>query len=228
MTYPDYVWYACYGSNLCRERLMIYISGGRLPGGEREYPGARNDAPPSDDRPFTIGHSLYFAHRSSAWNGGGVAFVRVQPSPDAATYARLYRITGEQFSDIFGEENRYPDFNRYDWREILTKPSTSLLGNRWYGTILNFGKLNDEPVLTFTWDPRRAAIPYNPPNASYLQRIAAGLSACHGLPHGAIVDYLANREGIRGALAREEVERMLEVDLPLRLQSDWPSRGNAS
>jgi len=42
--------YASYGSNLCMERLLCYVQGGRLPGmleSLPDYPGCRDPTPPS-------------------------------------------------------------------------------------------------------------------------------------------------------------------------------------
>ncbi len=210
MNPPSYVWYACYGSNLCRDRFMIYLAGGQAPGSTRVYPGTRDQTPPTDDRPFTIPRELYFAQASPTWNGGGVAFVTEEPVDGAVTYARLYRITSKQFAGVFAEENGGRPNAGIDWGAVLANPATPVLRERWYGTILNLGEVDSDPVLTFTWDAPRTSIPYNIPAPAYLQRIASGLSICHGLPHKAIVDYLAARPGLRDTHTRDDVVRMLD------------------
>ena len=41
-----YVWYACYGSNLLRERFMLYIQGGFCRFNNREYTPCNDKSAP--------------------------------------------------------------------------------------------------------------------------------------------------------------------------------------
>ena len=43
------VWYASYGSNMCRDRLLAYLLGGRPEGARRSYVGSRTPEEPADD-----------------------------------------------------------------------------------------------------------------------------------------------------------------------------------
>ena len=40
------VWYACYGSNLLKERFLCYIRGGRPIGAQRTFYGCKNKKEP--------------------------------------------------------------------------------------------------------------------------------------------------------------------------------------
>ena len=97
------LWYAAYGSNLARDRFEAYLFGGRPAGATRHYPGARDPSPPLDDRPLLLPGRLFFAGDSPTW-GGGIAFY--DADGEGTVYARAYRITTEQFSDLAAQEMR--------------------------------------------------------------------------------------------------------------------------
>ncbi len=44
----DYVWYACYGSNLLYERFKCYILGGTFNGNGRYHDGCQDKTLPKD------------------------------------------------------------------------------------------------------------------------------------------------------------------------------------
>jgi len=48
----DYVWYACYGSNINTQRFMLYIEGGEgnVEGTLLNEDGARDKSPPVEER----------------------------------------------------------------------------------------------------------------------------------------------------------------------------------
>ena len=66
----DYVWYACYGSNLAQGRFLCYLQGGQYPGNRKAYKGARNKAAPTHSEKYTLNHPLYFAKEAHIWGGG--------------------------------------------------------------------------------------------------------------------------------------------------------------
>ena len=95
------VYYVSYGSNLRRERLDIYINGGKLPSmlaSAAAYPGCGNRAPPRAALNVRLPHRLRYRLESPTW-GGGVCFLDydealtdrgvrvVSPSPSAAAAA---------------------------------------------------------------------------------------------------------------------------------------------
>lgn len=86
----EYVWYACYGSNINRTRFMRYIN------------GCRDTTPPVEDRPFTFPHNIYFAKSSKQWDCCGVAFL--DDSKQGSAYGRIYKITREQYEQVKEQE----------------------------------------------------------------------------------------------------------------------------
>ena len=90
MTNSEYVWYACYGSNLCQERFMRYIS------------NCSDPTPPCEDRPYAFRHSIYFAKKAYTWQNGGKAFL--DDSCPGYAHGRIYRITLKQFHEIMLKE----------------------------------------------------------------------------------------------------------------------------
>lgn len=91
-TEPDYVWYACYGSNISKIRFMKYIE------------NCSDKTPPVEDRPFIFDHNIYFAKSSSRWNDGGIAFL--DDTCDGCAYGRIYKITKAQFDEVKKQEGR--------------------------------------------------------------------------------------------------------------------------
>ena len=77
-----YVWYACYGSNLLKERFMGYILGGGIKG----EGGCRDKTPPIKEMQITISHVLYFSKRSSKRRAG-----LLRPLPVARKLRKKYQ-----------------------------------------------------------------------------------------------------------------------------------------
>ena len=136
------LWYAAYGSNLARDRLEAYLSGGRPAGATRHYPGARDPSPPIDDRPLLLPGRLFFAWKSPTW-GGGIAFY--DADADGTVYARAYRITAEQFSDLAAQEMRRDPGAELDLSQVLAQRRHSYGPGR-YETLHLVGELDDLPV----------------------------------------------------------------------------------
>ena len=82
----EYVWYACYGSNVNRNRFMEYVN------------RCGDKTPPVEDRPYVFKHSLYFAKAAARWDNGGKAFL--DDMHPGKTYGRIYKITKKQFEDV--------------------------------------------------------------------------------------------------------------------------------
>lgn len=59
----DYVWYACYGSNISSARFMRYIN------------SCTDKTPPVEARAYEFPHNIYFAAESKTWKGKAVAFL---------------------------------------------------------------------------------------------------------------------------------------------------------
>ena len=87
-----YVWYACYGSNINRERFMRYIN------------NCTDRTKPAEDRPYEFAHPVFFAGTSSIWGGKGKVFL--DDTADGHAFGRIYKITGEQYREVKGYEGR--------------------------------------------------------------------------------------------------------------------------
>ncbi|MGX1752144.1 hypothetical protein [Sphingobacterium sp. NPDC055346] len=57
----DKVWYACYGSNLLKDRFYCYIQGGQPAGANTIYEGCTDKSLPIDEENIIINAELYFA-----------------------------------------------------------------------------------------------------------------------------------------------------------------------
>lgn len=146
-----YVWYASYGSNILKERFMCYIQGGYCHYNKRFYKGCSDKSAPLEDRPIEIPYGLYFGNESSAWEGGGVAFIDPQPNTGKKTLGRMYLITEEQFDEVHQQEGN---------------------GANWYGEVLELGTADGYKIKTFTCKERR---PANRPSGEYHLVLSRGL-----------------------------------------------------
>jgi hypothetical protein len=120
----EYVWYACYGSNISEDRLMIYINGD-INGNFAKSDGCRDKSKPIESKSYIIRRRLYFAKHSLKWNGG-VAFLNYRSL--GKIYGKIYKIKKSQFIDILNQEQRLKD----------------------YDTIIYIGKYKKVPIYTFT------------------------------------------------------------------------------
>ena len=107
---------------------------------------------------------------------------------EGTVYARAYRITAEQFSDLAAQEMRRAPGLELDLSEVLTRRRHAYGPGR-YETLHLVGQLDDLPVLTFTAPEGHGLIPC-PPAPAYLDTIARGLRECHGLSDAAAAAYL--------------------------------------
>ena len=92
----DYIWYACYGSNINKSRFMNYID------------RCRDTTPPVEDRPFEFDHPVFFAGKSKIWGGKGKAFLDVEK--DGHAFGRTYMITRDQYAEV--KEMEGSDYRR--------------------------------------------------------------------------------------------------------------------
>ena len=137
------VWYACYGSNLRRDRFLCYLQGGRPEGARRRYPGARDTTVPADDRPMTLPGSIVFGWDSPTW-GGGIAFYDAEA--EGATLARAYLVTDQQFADVAAQEMHREPGDDLDLAHVL-EHSRHVVGPGRYESLLLVGELEGHPVL---------------------------------------------------------------------------------
>lgn len=86
----EYVWYACYGSNMSKERFMKYIR------------RCSDTTEPVEEEAMFLPYSIYFAYNSSTWSQGGVAFL--DDTQSGLAYGRRYKIKSSQFHEIMRME----------------------------------------------------------------------------------------------------------------------------
>jgi hypothetical protein len=186
------VWYVSYGSNMSAARLACYIRGGRPSGGRRSNPGARDRRLPTRSIPVDLPGTVYFAGESPQW-GGGVAFY--DHATPGYTAARGYLVTAEQLSDIAAQEMyRVPQADD-PLEQVVLSP---LGGGRYevgpgrYETLLEVGRFDDLPLLTFT-SPHglEHAVPTRP-SPAYLQMMATGLRESRAWDDQRVWAYLAS------------------------------------
>lgn len=186
------VWYVSYGSNMSRTRLGCYIEGGRPPGSLRHHDGARDRTMPVEDIPVMLPGSLYFAGESTTW-GGGVAFYdHDTPGP---TPARAYRITVPQFVDVAAQEmHRIPDPDDPLEGVILDglPDARHRAGPGEYETLIEVGRHDGLPMLTFTAPHGRESVPHTHPRPAYLAMLAEGLREAHGWSEEEIAEHFSS------------------------------------
>lgn len=198
------VWYVAYGSNLCRGRFRCYLEGGRPAGSGRAHPPSRDPSPPADDRPVVLPHRLYFAGRSTSWDGGGVAFVDPEPGGGEAP-ARAYRVTREQLADVYaGENGLEPGLVVPD--EAFVGPVHDLGEGRPYRLLVRTEDVDGQSAFTVTGPSRRD---HAAPSVDYLRHIVQGLEESHQMRVDEAVDHLLTCPGIRGHFGREDLTAIL-------------------
>lgn len=169
-----YVWYACYGSNLLKERFLHYIKGGVCRFNGVDYHGCTDKSDPLEDRPIILKHELYFGNRSGIWDNGGVAFLNPIRDENAETLGRMFLITEEQLKEVQSQE-----------------------GLGWYNKLVDLGFEEGIPVKTFT---HSTVFNINQPSQKYLSIIKEGLLETYpSMPDRQISSYIRDH-----ILPREE------------------------
>lgn len=194
------VWYAAYGSNLCRDRFLYYLHGGCPPGARRTYPGSRDATAPVRDAAVTIPGGLRFVGESLTWGGGLAVYDRDAPGEVAA---RAYLISAGQFADVVAQETRSEPGLDIDLTPV-TETGTHTFGPGHYQTLAHVGTHEGQPMLTFT-SGRLPELVDNAPSEVYLRTIAAGLAESHGWSSGRIGRYLAAFPGAAGTWTPESI-----------------------
>lgn len=194
------VWYVSYGSNMSAERLACYLEGGCPPGGSRPNPGARDQSPPRRSIPVDLPGTTYFAGRSPQW-GGGVAFY--DHETPGRTCARAYLVTTAQFADIAAQEMyRIPEEGDPIEELVLNlEGGRHTFGPGHYETLVEVGRYDDLPMLTFTAPHGAGHVEHAEPSPAYLETIATGLRESRGWDEEEVRDYLLSLlpQRVRGA-----------------------------
>ncbi|GAA4660758.1 histone deacetylase [Gordonia humi] len=197
MSAPDRLWYVSYGSNLCADRLACYLRGGRPDGGLRDYPGARDPAPPVDSRAVTLPGGIFFAGESRTWRGGMAFYDHTVAGPAPAA---AYLITVEQFADVAAQESdREPvadgpvEAAVRDPRLLRDDGDTHVVDDGLYGRLLRVATVDGVPALTFTSVHGTDSVDHTAPSTAYLAMIGRGLRETHGWTDDRIAAYFAAR-----------------------------------
>ena len=205
---PAEVWYSSYGSNLFRERLLLYIEGGSMEGISRVYKGSRDKMPPIDDIPVKYDHSVFFAGASKSWDNGGVGFL--DPSPGGQGLGRAYRITSDQFDDIITQENGgdVDVLKPKVWAFDKAIGGQAALESSAYGNLVHVGDYQGAPVMLFTTSNTsedvmsgtakvRKTVPFksNSPSLDYVDTIGRGIQETFGLDRFEVADYIRGMNG---------------------------------
>lgn len=163
----DYVWYACYGSNINYKRFMHYIDGD-ITGKYSTTNGCIDKSVPTEERPYIFDCPIYFAGNSKRWNGGGFAFLDYEHS--GKSYGKIYKLKMSQFRGVLEQEQ-----------------SCKL-----YDAILLVDYIDDLPVFTFTSKHKLYNLLQNP-SAQYAEVIKEGLLSLYdNIDSNQIDDYLKN------------------------------------
>ena len=189
------VWYVSYGSNMSSVRFACYIEGGRPAGGSRTNPGARDRRLPARSVPVDLPGTLYFAGESPQW-GGGVAFY--DHTRPGFTAARGYLVTVGQLADIAAQEMYRVPQDGDPLEEVVLarlKSGRHELGPGRYETLLEVGRRDDLPLLTFTSPHGADHVEHTRPTEAYLATLADGLRESRGWDEEQIASYFASLIG---------------------------------
>ncbi len=208
METKDYVWYACYGSNLSDQRFKCYLKGGKPEGAKGYYEGSRDQTPPLKAKPIQLPYELYFAKSSDNWHKGGVAFLNPQHDAEQRTFGRRYLITKTQFEDVFKQENHLNSAPKIDFDKVKDLKQLTLSPNTWYGMLLFIGEDEGCPIFTFT-NPHFLSDDIHAPDINYLSTIHRGLSTCYGLSKDDLQTYFYAKQGIKDFVDDRELRELL-------------------
>ena len=188
-----HVWYVSYGSNMSAARLACYLEGGCPPGGTRENPGARDATPPARSIPVDLPGTLYFHGDSPQW-GGGVAFY--DHDTPGFTAARGYLLTAAQFADVAAQEMYRVPQHGDPLEEVVLAPlddGRHTVGPGHYETLVEVGRHDDLPLLTFTAPHGAGHVEHHRPSEAYLAMLGEGLRESRGWSAAEVAAYLASR-----------------------------------
>ncbi len=204
----DYVWYACYGSNLLTERFSCYIGGGRPANAKRIYPGCSDKTLPKKQKPAYIPYELYFAKSSKTWSGGGAGFINSERKSETSTLGKMYLITQQQFVDLVQQEVKLEGEFDINLNEVINAGQLDMKNGTWYDRILYLGKEENAPVFTFT-NSMYLKEEINPPHPFYLRMIIEGLRETYQLENSEIGNYLKTRTGIKNTEIEKDLSRLI-------------------
>lgn len=163
----DYVWYACYGSNINYNRFMYYINGDI----NEKYGtinGCVDKSKPIEEKKYIFKCPIYFAGTSKRW-GGGMAFLDYENN--GLAYGKIYKIKMSQLKEILKQEQRC----------------------KLYDIILLVDNVDKLPVFSFTSKHRLNDI-LNQPSSLYVDVIKEGILKLYSeLGSNQVENYLRNK-----------------------------------
>jgi hypothetical protein len=186
------VWYVSYGSNMSSARFGCYVHGGRPRGGSRVNPGARDRTAPSRSIAVDLPGTVYFAGESRQW-GGGVAFY--DHATPGFTAARAYLVTAGQFADIAAQEMYRVPAAGDPLEDVVLTPlegGRHELGPGRYETLVDVGRHDGLPLLTFTSPHGADHVEHTAPSPRYLAVVAEGLRESRGWDEARIEAHLGS------------------------------------
>ncbi len=191
-----YIWYFGYGSNTMKERFFCYINGIKFKWGGSDCTGCTDKTLPIENKWHTIKHELFFAKKADSWGKGGVAFITVNSDENMQTYGRMWKITEEQFSEIWKHE-----------------------GKIWYNEKIDLeSDYEGVPIWTITSNDK---LDFNKPSEKYVKTIMCGLAESDKFknkkdeePKNWICDYLSKKDGIKNEYSVEELKKLFDKDEP--------------
>ncbi|MCP9199150.1 hypothetical protein MKO06_04470 [Gramella sp. GC03-9] len=202
------VWYACYGSNLRKERFMCYIAGGTPAGALVNFRGCADRTPPVESGPVKIPYELYFAKRSPTWNGGGICFLRPGKDEEAETLGRRYLINTGQFIDLVRQELKIEDKIVVDFEQLKERGYYNCFSKGRYGMLLYLGEVKGLPVITFTSETYLEN-EINKPDETYLSTIIKGLKETYDLNTMELKEYLQDKTGVLAEISEDELIELI-------------------
>lgn len=167
-----------------------------LIGDGSSHAGARDPRPPRANGRHHLEAELFFAGRSTRWDGA-VAYCDPNRTPDRPALGRRWLLSVDQVSDIARQENRVDVRLDLDLLDCRRHGHADLTDGR-YGRALWLGEVDGIPAITIT--SRRRVGPVGPAATDYLVTIARGLIDAWGLSPSDVAHYLATRPGNRGVI----------------------------
>lgn len=202
----DYVWYACYGSNLLETRFHCYIGGGKAEGSTKSEIGCTNPTLPIKVSPIIMPYEMYFAEYSGRWDGG-VAFIDTKKKENIKTFGKKYLITAEQFQEIVQQENG--DSSMIVDLPLAKKVKMYQFSNGWYGNIIYLGEKEGHPIFTFTDHRSIDEKTFTSPSMAYLKSIFNGMRDTYDDEPHEFLKYLYNCKGVSDTYSLSDLERNL-------------------
>ncbi len=179
-----HVWYVGYGSNLCEERFLCYIRGGRFKLGGGLSEGCEDKTPPPANDSIEIPFPIYFAKNADKWDKGGVAFIDSHVENNGRTFGRMWKVTIEQFECVRDQE-----------------------GRTWYDKKVKLGRHKDGSMIVTATNGTRLS--ETRPSASYLKTITLGLRETFRLSDDRVLSYLLKIPGIEGYFSSAELSTII-------------------